>query len=64
MNEKIILKHGYWKEVEYYDGWNIYYSCSVCGDQWSLENGNPTENGMRYCPFCGAKLDLERNENK
>lgn len=29
---------------------------SACGLDWSCEDGTPTENGMNFCPFCGAKL--------
>lgn len=46
--------HGRWEEVD--DGWNEwYYRCSACGCEWFLEDGTPAENGMNYCPRCGAR---------
>lgn len=27
--------------------------------QVAIEVGTPKENNMRYCPYCGAKMDLE-----
>lgn len=48
--------HGRWEEVD--DGWGEwYYRCSACGCEWFLEDGTPAENGMNYCPRCGAKMD-------
>ena len=47
--------HGEWEEVD--DVWgDIHYRCSVCGCEWYLEDGSPAENGMNYCPSCGARL--------
>jgi len=28
-----------------------------CGIVWQCEFGTPSENGMNYCPRCGAKLE-------
>jgi len=28
-----------------------------CGNAWYLTEGNIEENGMKYCPFCGGKLE-------
>ncbi|MBQ1778329.1 MAG: hypothetical protein IIZ93_09265 [Acidaminococcaceae bacterium] len=54
--------HGRWIENEGFDG-DCYYTCSVCQCDWTTIDGTPTENNMRYCPECGAKMDLEeRNE--
>ncbi len=33
------------------DSWD-----TICGNAWRLETGTPTENKMRYCPFCGRHL--------
>lgn len=27
-----------------------------CGDAFSLSEGTPRENNMRFCPFCGSEL--------
>lgn len=56
--------HGKWEEVEEYGGWgDIYYRCSVCGEEWLLNDGKPKENNMNFCPRCGARMDGEQNEN-
>lgn len=50
--------HGKWEYSE-----NIYdestWVCSICKEPWTLIDGTPQENGMKYCPNCGAKMDLE-----
>jgi DNA-directed RNA polymerase subunit RPC12/RpoP len=51
-------KTGKWIEQDGYDG-DVYYDCSACGDSWSMINGTPQENGMLYCPHCGAKMGNE-----
>lgn len=52
------VKHGKWEYSE-----NIYdestWVCSVCKEPWTLIDGTPQENSMKYCPNCGAKMDLE-----
>ena len=49
------VKCGEWEEVsEDYE--DTYYRCSVCGDEWYLEEGNPKENGMNFCPKCGYDM--------
>ena len=51
-------KTGKWKETD--DGWDgIYYVCSECGCPWTLIDGTPYDNGMNYCPNCGAKMEGE-----
>lgn len=49
-------KHGHWIEQEGFDG-DVYYDCSVCGESWVTVEGTPEDNGMIYCPHCGAKMD-------
>ena len=50
------VRHGEWKrDGEVYD--DATWVCSVCGEPWSLFYGTPEENGMHYCPNCGAKMD-------
>ena len=48
-------KTGHWIEQEDY-ALDTYYDCSVCGESWSTVEGTPWENGMNYCPHCGAKM--------
>ena len=50
------VRHGRWEERD--DGFGgTYYHCSVCGEDWCTIDGTPAENGMRYCPQCGARMD-------
>ena len=48
-------KKGEWIEHEDVSG-DLYYDCSVCGESWVLIDGTPKENGMDYCPHCGADM--------
>lgn len=50
------VMHGEWNEVEGYDG-DCHYQCSLCGEEWTLNDGTPVENNMNYCPRCGARMD-------
>ena len=76
-NTKTIQKHiiDAIKQGELYDGtqgeWierldynrDTYYDCSVCGNSWTTIEGTPWENGMNFCPNCGAKMKkAARNE--
>jgi DNA-directed RNA polymerase subunit RPC12/RpoP len=48
-------KRGRWQECD--DGYgDVHYKCSVCGEEWFLMEGTPTENDMYYCPRCGADM--------
>ena len=50
------VRHGRWEDWD--DGFGgTYYRCSVCGEDWCTIDGTPAENGMRYCPQCGARMD-------
>lgn len=33
------------------------WCCSACHEPWTLIAGTPEENGMHFCPNCGAKMD-------
>ena len=49
-------KHGKW--IEHEDGWrDPYYDCSACGESWTTIDGTPQQNGMNFCPNCGARMD-------
>ena len=48
-------KTGYWIEKEEFYG-DVYYDCSECGESWTTIDGTPWNNGMNYCPNCGAKM--------
>lgn len=47
------VRHGKWKLVD--DDSNC-WECTCCGDGWILEAGNPSDNGMMFCPHCGADM--------
>ena len=49
-------KKGHWIEKGDIDS-DPYYNCSVCGVSWTMIDGTPEGNGMKYCPRCGARLD-------
>ena len=48
-------KTGHWIEKDGFDG-DTYYDCSECGESWTTIEGTPWNNGMKYCPNCGAKM--------
>ena len=49
-------KTGEWIEKEDYN-LDTYYDCSSCGESWITIDGTPWQNGMNYCPHCGAKME-------
>ena len=53
-------KMGKWIEKEGYDG-DVYYDCSVCGNSWTTIDGTPWDNGMNYCPNCGARMEVQND---
>lgn len=53
---KGLPKRGEWHEWD--DGDNT-WSCSVCGEPFVLIDGTPKENGMKFCPNCGAKMEVQ-----
>jgi len=56
-------KKGTWIEQD--DSWDgVYYECSACGEPWTTIDGTPWDNGMHFCPNCGAEMeDQDRNED-
>lgn len=49
------VRHGEWIIIE--DEYCGYAKCSVCGDEFTSWEGDCAI--TRYCPSCGAKMDLE-----
>lgn len=33
------------------------YCCSACNTAYTLIDGTPKDNGYKYCPSCGAKME-------
>ena len=53
------IVHGYWIPHITVDEWDLWYSdpeCSVCGCHPHFSPDFPTP---KYCPYCGAKMDLK-----
>lgn len=48
--------HGEWKECDMYES---SWECSACGEMWTLIEGTPTHNGLKFCPNCGAQMEVE-----
>lgn len=56
MAKKINLEtHCLWTQQEAFGDW---YS-TTCENEFVLNDGSPKENGMRFCLFCGKKLNEE-----
>ncbi len=52
------VEHGKWEELTDYGGWgDTHYRCSVCSEEWYLEDGTPQQNNMNFCPRCGSRMD-------
>jgi rubrerythrin len=41
-----------WEYDEEYD----YWQCKKCDLHWTMLDGTPEENGMKYCPKCGRAI--------
>lgn len=53
-------KRGEWISSD--DGWDgEYFVCSKCGCPWTLIEGSPEDNGMNFCPNCGAYMRGEQD---
>lgn len=47
---------GEWIDLDDKWGFEGTFKCSACGELWSLIDGTPQDNGMNFCPNCGAKM--------
>ena len=52
------IRHGHWMSYEFATD-NRWRKCSVCGTADEYINILGLEAIRRYCPFCGAKMDEE-----
>lgn len=51
-------RHGKWDITK--DDYYCVAKCSLCHEEWSFEVYDDIESlNYRYCPNCGAKMDLE-----
>lgn len=52
------VRHGKWEITK--DDYYCVAKCSLCHEEWSFEVYDDIESlNYRYCPNCGAKMDLE-----
>ena len=49
----------WWQEEDEY---NLYVT--ACNQSFVLNEGTPEKNGLKYCPFCGARLKQFLLEDK
>ena len=59
------VKHGEWKEGHYEGGLLdgvIFDKCNICGYERLIEDVK-YKTTYKYCPNCGAKMDLEERLN-
>ena len=52
------IRHGHWMSYEFATDYR-WRKCSVCGTADEYINILGLEAIRRYCPFCGAKMDEE-----
>lgn len=48
-----------WEPKENYSEFTDDYWESACDHLWTLEEGTPKDNEMKYCPFCGLEIEHE-----
>lgn len=53
------VKRGVWYAYEDDFGESMVYQCSDCKNEFVFAEGSPKDNGYRYCPSCGARLDYD-----
>lgn len=56
-------KKGEWVQDESNGDYDV-YTCTACEGEWISLDGTPVENGMNFCPFCGADMGTGRRENE
>ena len=59
IRNKTVADYCVWKK-----GYNqfedeVYWDTS-CDNAFQFEDGSPTDNGFKYCPYCGRKLKEEK----
>uniref|UniRef100_A0AAU8B8L0 Zinc-ribbon domain-containing protein n=1 Tax=Dulem virus 33 TaxID=3145751 RepID=A0AAU8B8L0_9CAUD len=53
-----LVRHGRWETVRSF-GVDNCCRCSSCRTEWYFGCGGSVDNGSKFCPNCGAKMDLE-----
>ena len=49
--------HGKWARVKGDSGGQVGYRCSCCGSKWPIY-----VQFFVYCPYCGAKMEVENHD--
>ena len=49
------VKHGRWENLTHNEGWAYCSECHCCWE-WGIIN----DCNVRYCPNCGAKMEVEQ----
>ena len=57
-------KRGKWIDLNDKWGFEGTFKCSACGELWSLIDGTPQDNGMNFCPNCGADMRGKDDERR
>lgn len=52
----------HWDMEEDAVGDPIIWTCSNCKESIVMYDGTPMENGYKYCPMCGARMEDVTNE--
>lgn len=53
------VQHGRWIDMQEDDATEGMWRCSACGSDQYFDIMTPVECGAYYCPNCGAKMDVE-----
>ena len=48
------VRHGEWYAYDRYSQWIMHYKCSECNAI--------ADDSYKYCPYCGAKMEVEEDE--
>ena len=57
------VKHGEWDNVRKLPNGKYYAGCSICGAMQKAQHPKVFEQFMKYCYYCGAKMDGKEKDN-
>lgn len=64
IDPKTLRPVAHWNMDEDAVGDPIVWTCSNCKDSIIMYDGTPMENGYKYCPKCGAKMEAAQTDSK
>lgn len=50
-----------WENSGYYED-GTHYTCPFCGVVWCLNEGDPEDNDMNFCPKCGHDMREDNSD--